>query len=50
MQLRGCEFISEEEKKTDMQLRGCEFISEEEKKTLRVGDKVHPWERTVWRM
>jgi len=29
-----------------MQLRGCEFITEEEKTTLRVGEKVHPWEST----
>jgi len=33
-----------------MQLRGCEFITEEEKETLRVGEKVHPSEPTVWRM
>ena len=32
---------------TSMQLRGCEFITEEEKTTLRVGEKVHPWERIM---
>jgi len=35
---------------TSMQLRGCEFITEEGMTTLRVGEKVHPWDRTVRRM
>jgi len=25
-------------------IRGCEFIIEKEKKTLRVDEKVHPWQ------
>jgi len=33
-----------------MQLRGSEFITEVEKKTLRVSEKVHSWERTLWKM